>query len=55
MENFPETKKIDWIFIGESYAGKYTPWITRRVLKSENPPVNIKKIGLVNPLVYGLL
>lgn len=55
MENFAETLKVDWIFIGESYAGKYTPWISRKVLSSSNPPVNIKKIGLIDPLVFALL
>lgn len=41
----------DLYITGESYAGHYIPWITVKLLKLEDPSINIKGIALGNGLV----
>jgi len=42
FEDFPEFKKNDLYYTGESYAGVYVPTIVREILNNNPPGVNLK-------------
>ncbi|THU97262.1 alpha/beta-hydrolase [Dendrothele bispora CBS 962.96] len=43
---FPSLAKRPFYLTGESYSGTYIPYITKAILNTENPPVNLKKIAI---------
>ncbi|XP_074341635.1 serine carboxypeptidase-like 46 [Apium graveolens] len=55
LEEFPMYKDSDFLIVGESYAGHYAPQLAALILehnkRQNNKPINLKAIGLGNPLL----
>ena len=50
LEKFPEYKKRELYFSGESYAGHYIPAIAAYFAKAKNPDINLIGAAIGNPL-----
>lgn len=53
LEKHPNMKKRDIYIIGESYGGHYAPYIGDILLRSENPNIKVKGIGIINGYMDG--
>ncbi|KAI0338858.1 alpha/beta-hydrolase [Trametopsis cervina] len=49
VQVFPSLQTRPFLLTGESYAGRYIPYISKALLSMPKPPVNLSKLAIGNP------
>ncbi|KAI0344379.1 alpha beta-hydrolase [Trametopsis cervina] len=49
VQVFPSLQTRPFLLTGESYAGRYIPYISQALLSMPKPPVNLSKLAIGNP------